>query len=260
MGLRGGRTDPTGTGDGALIFARHGPDLTHQTLMTAEASPDGWREPSLVFAPHSHSDRSPAVTPDGSGLVFASDRPLSGGEDTERYALWLAHRSEGGRWEAPAPLALEGGWAYDARQPAVTADNTLYFSSNAPEGHGEGDIYVAEQVAPGLWGVPRNLGEVINGPGDEHGAFVAPDGSYMILTSAGTRPGNQGGDDLYLSLRTGDGWSEPRALDLPVNTFANEYGAWVSPADGHLYFTSDRYGYAGIFRVSREVAGLPGDQ
>ena len=36
-----------------------------------------------------------------------------------------------------------------------------------------------------------NLGESINGPANEHGAFVAPDGSYMILTSSGGRPGPQ---------------------------------------------------------------------
>ncbi|MFW6078693.1 MAG: hypothetical protein ACODAE_03680, partial [Gemmatimonadota bacterium] len=73
----------------------------------------------------------------------------------------------------------------------------------------------------------------------------------------GERPGRTGGDDLYVSRRTDDGWSEPMPLDLPVNTYANEYGPWVSTADGALYFTSDRYGYAAIFRLDAEQAGLP---
>lgn len=111
--------------------------------------------------------------------------------------------------------------------------------------------------ATGRWGPPRNLGEPIDGPFDEHGAFVAPDGSFMILAASGPRPGSLGGDDLHLSIRTLSGWSTPTALELPVNTFANEHGAWMSPLDGQLYFTSDRYGHADIFRVGAPAAGLP---
>lgn len=214
-----------------------------------------------------HSDRSPDVLPDGSGLVFASDRPARGGEAAEEsdgYRLWFAPRRDSGEWGAPTPVRFEGGWEHDARQPSVTAEGQLYFSSDAPGGHGEGDIYVADPVAPGRWSAPRNLGEPVNGPGDEHGAFVAPDGSYMILASAGERPGRSGGDDLYLSRRDGSGWSQPAALDLPVNTFANEYGAWVSPRDGHLYFSSDRYGHADVFRVDvgilTELGVLPAER
>lgn len=48
---------------------------------------------------------------------------------------------------------------------------------------------------------------------------------------------------------TDSGWSPPTALELPVNTVANEYGGWVSPLEGYIYFTSDRYGHADIFRV-----------
>lgn len=251
-----GASFPTGTPDGALIFARHGPDLSRQTLMIAEPTLDGWRDPRVMAVSGRYSDRSPAVLPDGSGIVFASDRPAGADDDFEGYRLWFASRVASGDWGRPAPVEFHGGWVHDARQPSVTADGTLYFSSDAPGGSGEGDIYVAVSVAPGRWAAPRNLGEPINGPSDDHGAFVAPDGSYMILTSAGERPGHLGGDDLYLSRRTANGWSSPFALELPVNTFANEYGAWVSPVDGRLYFTSDRYGYANIFRLDAGAAGL----
>lgn len=76
----------------------------------------------------------------------------------------------------------------------------------------------------------------------------------MILVSAGSRPDAAGGDDLYLLRREGEGWSPP--LPLPVNSFANEYGPWVTRDGRTLYFTSDRYGTADLFRVEMESLGI----
>jgi Tol biopolymer transport system component len=224
--------------------------------MVATPASSGWQDPRVLFADSRHSDRSPAMFPDGSAILFASDRP-AGADSADHYRLWLARTAGPDAWADPVPVEFDGGWAYDARQPSVTRDGTLYFSSDAPGGWGEGDIWVADRVSPGRWSAPRNLGDAINGPADEHGAFVAPDGSWMVLTSAEIQPGRAGGDDLWLSRRTPDGWSPPVPLGLPVNTFANEYGAWVSPVDGALFFTSDRYGNADIFRLSAREAGLP---
>lgn len=252
-----GASFPTVTPHGALIFSRHGSDLSRQTLMIAQPRERDWDHPEILEAGGEYSDRSPAVMPDGSGIVFASDRPASGEDSPEGYRLWLTPRLGSGDWGQPVLVEFDGGWDHDARQPSITTDGTLYFSSNAPGGRGQGDIYVAVPVEPGRWGIPQSVGEPINSPFDEHGAFVAPDGSYMVLTRASDGPGSLGGDDLYLSLRAEGGWAAPTALTLPVNTFANEYGAWVSPLDGHLYFTSDRYGHADIFRVPVGSAGLP---
>lgn len=255
-----GASFPTGTPNGTLIFARHGPDLSRQTLMIAASDGEGgWRVPAVMALSGSHGDRSPAVLPDGSGIVFASDRPIGQDDEFEGYRLWFAPRLDSGAWGEAAPIVFEGGWPHDARQPSLAGDGTLYFSSDASGGRGEGDIYAAEAdpSASGRWRAPRNLGDPINGPGDEHGAFVAPGGSYLLLTSAGDRQNRgPGGDDLYVSRRTNDGWTTPRPLDLPINTFANEYGAWVSPDGAYLYFSSDRYGYANIFRVEAGAAGL----
>lgn len=253
-----GASFPTGAHDNALIFTRHGPDLSVQTLMTAERSPDGWLEPRPLFDDRGHSDRSPAALPDGSAIVFASNRPV-GADTVDGYRLWITRIGGDGQWAAPTPVAFEGGWNHDARQPAVTHDGTLYFSSDAPGGQGEGDIWAADAVAPGLWSAPRNLPSPVNSTSDEHGTYVSPDGSWMILASGRDHSGREGGDDLWLSRRTGDGWSALEPLRLPVNTFANEYGPWLSPFDGRLYFTSDRYGNADIFSLSAREAGLPRD-
>lgn len=268
-----GASFPTLTPEGEMIFARHGSDLSRQTLMMAV--PDGkggWGDPAVLPFSGDHGDRSPAMLADGTGLVFASDRPVArakaGRESAaptepeeasgqRTYRLWFVPRSASSDWGTPRAVEFDGGWEADARQPSVTADGRLYFSSDAPGGHGEGDIYVADSPGPtGHWGAPRNLDEPINGPGNEHGAFVAQDGRLLLLTSDGGRTGFSGGDDIYVSRSTGDGWSPPLALPLPINTFANEYGAWLSFSDGYLYFSSDRYGHATLLRVETRRLGL----
>lgn len=237
-------TDPEGT----IYFARHGLDLSDPTLMLA-ARGGGRRAVRRLFPTSAHRDRSPYASPDGSRLLFASDRPVPGGDGTgEGFRLWSVERREGA-WSDPVPVVVRD-WRGQARQPAVTADGSLYFSSSdGPAGAGEGDLYLAPRLDDGSHGPPQNLGAPINSAGDEHGVYVSPDGEWMILVSSGGRRGALGGDDLYIAHREGSGWGEPRNLGLPVNTFANEYGPWVSRGGRFLYFTSDRFGTADIFRI-----------
>jgi hypothetical protein len=65
---------------------------------------------------------------------------------------------------------------------------------------------------------------------------VSPDESYMIFTT--TRPGDYGGDDLYVSFRGADGyWGEPINLGPEVNSEVLEYCPMVTPDGKYLFFS-----------------------
>lgn len=64
-------------------------------------------------------------------------------------------------------------------------------------------------------------------------------------------PGHQGGDDLYVHVGSGDSWTAPVNLGLPVNTLANEYGPWMNADGTRLWFTSDRFGSGDVYSVVR---------
>ena len=62
----------------------------------------------------------------------------------------------------------------------------------------------------------------------------------MLFSSYG-REDQQGGGDLYVSVRTPDGsWSPAHNLGEPINTQALEYCPFYEPLSETLYFTSAR--------------------
>jgi outer membrane protein OmpA-like peptidoglycan-associated protein len=71
---------------------------------------------------------------------------------------------------------------------------------------------------------------------------LSPSGDSLVFVS--NRNGSLGGMDLFLSVRQGETWSEPRSLGPTVNSTANE--AYPSfQRNGALVFSSDREGGKG---------------
>ena len=69
--------------------------------------------------------------------------------------------------------------------------------------------------------------------------------------------GLPGDHHFYVTFRTEDGWTELANLGPEVNSFANEYGATLSPDGEYLFFTSDRRPPADIYRVAvAEIAAM----
>jgi hypothetical protein len=118
----------------------------------------------------------------------------------------------------------------------VVADGSLYFTSDRAGGLGGRDVYRAQRLADGSFAEPVNLGSPVNSEGGEGDTFVAPDESYLIVTSR--RPGGIGRGDLYVSFRReGGGWGEPIHLGDGINTDQTEFCPMVTPDGKYLFFT-----------------------
>ena len=106
-----------------------------------------------------------------------------------------------------------------------------------------------------LWRDPTNLAPVINTAADEYGPAVSPDGLTLYFAR---RPAadNGSGLDLYVSVKTPAGWSEPRALDT-INSEGDDLDPVLSSDGGVLYFCSNRPGGSGDYDLweSHRVAG-----
>ncbi len=237
--------DPGGT---TLYFSSYQNDFGHQTMMTTRLEAGAWTQPEPLSFSGTHSDRSPALSPDGFRLLFASQRPIFPGDTAEVYNLWQATLSSNGSWGTPQVLSVSSPSA--DYQPSVT-DTGIFFSSQREGGIGGQDIYFWDGNGPA-----QNLGPPINTDNDEMSVFVARDGSYMVLGSSAGHEGQVGNDDLYVSFFENGEWSEPANLGEPINSFANEYGAFVSGDGQYLYFTSDRHPPANIYRV--EIGNILG--
>ncbi len=73
---------------------------------------------------------------------------------------------------------------------------------------------------------------------------LSKDGQYLYFSS--NRPGGQGGTDIWVSKRNGDGWDEPQNLGPEVNTKGDETFPHIG-TENVLYFSSNGHpGFGGL--------------
>ena len=114
--------------------------------------------------------------------------------------------------------------------PAISKDGrSLYFGSDRAGTLGGVDIYVAQRASEGgPWGMPQNLGPMVNSPVTDNIPSFSRDGHVMFFNS--NRPGSMGVDvDLWASYRThvhdDFAWETPVNLGAGVNTLGFDAGA-----------------------------------
>jgi outer membrane protein OmpA-like peptidoglycan-associated protein len=119
----------------------------------------------------------------------------------------------------------------------MTADGRiLYFTAcNRRDGKGQCDIY-RSLWQDGRWSVPQNLGDPVNTVYSEKHPTISADGRTLLFTS--NRPGGLGSYDIWMSVRSGNRWSQPVNLGDSVNTAGLEQSPFLHPDQRSLYFSS----------------------
>jgi hypothetical protein len=193
-------------------------------------------------------DANPVLSADGHWLFFVSPRPGGfGGSDI--YESFRADVHDDLGWQTPTNLGAgvntssnengTGGYFENGGHPQ------LYFGSNRTGGPGGGsDIYMASLGSDGTWGSTALVAE-LNSTSLDNRPNLRPDGLEIFFYS--TRPGGQGGSDLWTSTRatTDAPWSVPVNLGGVVNTANNDLHPYVSSDGRTLVFDSDRPGGVG---------------
>lgn len=141
-------------------------------------------------------------------------------------------------WSDPVRINL-GDTIYNYLYPAITRDElTMYFSSDMPNGRGDYDIWmVTRKSVDEDFGTPINLGPNINTEGREVFPVLRND-STMYFSSNGL-PG-VGGQDLFMTQRSGRRWSNPQNLGIPINSSYDELSIIYYP-EGESYMLERGY-------------------
>jgi outer membrane protein OmpA-like peptidoglycan-associated protein len=124
-----------------------------------------------------YNETQPAFSPDGRSLYFASNRPGGVGKMDIWRIDWLAT----GEWSVAVALDTAVNSADNEKTPFLHYDNqTLYFTSDRPDGYGSSDLYVSRKKK-GNWQPAQNMRWPINTPAAEGTIYVARDGTtgYM---------------------------------------------------------------------------------
>lgn len=174
---------------------------------------------------------------------YERGRRLSKNEDDINNLGLYETFLQDGEWTEPKPL-LFNNVNYTVSHASLCVDGkTMYFASDMPGGLGGSDLYVSTRDGES-WSTPKNLGPVINTPGNE--TFPTCYSESVLYFSSDGQP-SLGGLDIFKTEKTDDDWSTPSNMNFPVNSTADDFSILFNEGDTSGYLTSNRHGNDRIF-------------
>jgi hypothetical protein len=240
------------TPDGDTVFFDRS-EGSHKTVMVSHRTNGHWSRPQRASFSGRWFDQDPVVAPDGSYLVFNSDRPVrpggkaltqdyfGGGVTAPGANLWRVDRTADG-WGGPVWLG-----------PTINSDAFIDFASIA----GDGTLYFQRWNAAGqamqFWrsaykhGAYQPPERVILGDPVEslHDPSIARDQAFIVF-DYGKVKGGLG--RLSIAFREGDRWGEVIDLGAALNQDL-PWGSHLAP-DGHTLYVTGR---SAIWRISLDA-------
>jgi hypothetical protein len=238
----GSNATPAFTPDGKTVFFTHWHDQSG-TIMVSHLRGAKWSKPEAAPFSGQWRDIEPAMAPDGSYLIFSSNRPaIEGGKAIDGFYqgktqpgqggnLWRVNRTANG-WSKPLRLPDEVNSNTAIYSPSVARSGNLYFNQSDPitkkerlswsqwiDGH-----YTSPEPVSFDDGVTRNFT-----------AAVAPDESFILFS--GHRPPSPDHQAVvFVAFAENHRWKVP----VPFQPYLYGEQERLSPDLKTLYFVSDR--------------------
>ena len=158
--------------------------------------------------------------------------------------IYKAQIDEKGKWNNIERLPFNSD-QYDSGHPTLNKDETqLYFASNMPGSYGETDIYVVDIHSDGTYGIPKNLGPVVNTSQKELFPFI--DENNILYYSSNGHHKSNGKLDIYATKKGGNKtYFNPINLGYPINSNADDFAFVKRPDKRFGHFSSNRKGGKG---------------
>lgn len=218
-----------------LYFMKSIPPHYLYTFFESHFARGRWSAPTILPFSGVWKDSDPVLTPDGSAMLFCSDRPVDG-EDRHHFYIWRVRRTATG-WGAPEFLRGPVNDGFSQVFCSMAANGNLYFTSSR---NGAGYDVWRSRLVGGNYQAAEDLGPTINAPTiSTFEAWIAPDESYLLLGSFG-RPGGLGSSDLFVSYQRGGKWTAPQDLGPGINSTGRDYSPRVTPDGKWLLYTSEK--------------------
>jgi Tol biopolymer transport system component len=238
-----GEACPAFTPDGNTVYFDVG-----SMILVSHREHGTWSKPAIAPFSGQWLDHDPAMSPDGSYLVFVSNRPIQPGADALGATvhgkfmpgrgghLWRVDR-KGDGWGTPVHLPEAVNASDRTYAPSIAADGSLYFIH--PDQQGVFHIY-SSAFAHGAY-QPAALVSVGDPSAATYDPAIAPDQSFMIFNLSTSKTGDMGG--FQIAFREGDHWGKPIDLGEAINGKPGKWSQWgahIGPDRHTLYYTSDR--------------------
>lgn len=238
----GSNQSPTFTPDGKTVFFTHWHDHNGE-IMVSHLRGGKWSKPETApFSGH-WRDIEPAMAPDGSYLVFASNRPaVEGGQPIDGFFQGKTQPGAGGNlwrvnwtgkgWSKPVRLPDEVNSNTATYSPSVARSGNLYFNQSDPVTKRERLCW--SQWIDGHYTAPEPV-SFDDGETTSFTAAVAPDESF-ILFSGHRPPSPDHTAVVFVAFAENHRWKAP----VPFKPYLYGEQERLSPDLKTLYFVSDR--------------------
>lgn len=225
-----------------------------EDLFFIEKKDGMWSVPQLMPEPinTTSNDGAASFSADGQMMVYGACGREDGVGSCDLYISYL----DGNKWSKPVNMGnVVNSSSWDAHSTISYDGNKIIFISNRAGGYGSGDLYMTEQNIFGDWGIPVNMGSILNTPFDEASPFISQDGKTLYFASYG-HPG-YGDYDVFKSVYENGKWSVPVNLGRPLNTTGDDKYFTIGGSGELGYFSSDRDGNLDLFEIEIPEAMRP---
>ena len=233
---------PAFTPDGSTLYFQRSTPRGGIILVTQRRG-NGWSKPKIAPFSGVWSDIEPAMAPDGSFLIFVSNRPATAeGEALQGFYngslqdggnMWRVDR-RGDSWSEPIHLPETVNRSANVFAPSIASDGSLYFMDTFGEKRRFRLYY--SQYREGSYQAAQAL-PFSDGTYTDVDPAVASNGSFLIFGS-GRPPAKS--VDLFIVRQTNGVWGEPIHLGDTINTPGSDAEPRLSPDQQTLYFSSER--------------------
>lgn len=175
---------------------------------------------------------------DGAYSTMAQFKTEFGDQDAA-YTHWLQAFHAQNREQAVG-ISPKINTAVEEYSAVITADDqTIYFCRNVGTDKINEDIYVATRDEKGNWQTATPIQELIT-PDNEAPEAISADGNQMLVFFEGR---------IGTSVKTKDGWSEPKPLNKNINRSHWQADARVTADGKAIIFTAE----VGVMRGNKDI-------
>jgi OOP family OmpA-OmpF porin len=187
-----------------------------------------------------YDEQNPVLSPDGNTLYFTiGNHPANTAGKKDPGDIWISTK-EGTRWTVPVhggPLLNDR--AYNAVAGFSPDGQQLFLHGHySPGSIAKTQGISVSRNSGGTWSRPDNITipYFLNKSGTLCGA-LSDDNTVFIFSAESY--GTYGVDDIYVSLRQGGKWTEPKNLGASINTQFQELSPSLSADNRTLFFCSN---------------------
>lgn len=230
-----------------LYFVRAKPNgkakerMLGQEIWSIERNGDSWSEPKSIFSAANDLGNNGVI---GSSFDGNKVYVFNSIQSRRKLARGIAYveKQDDGSWGDLKRLQIDGfeiGEGYYSFY--VNQNEDVLLISMAPDNSTiNEDLFVSTKDSSGKWSEVQSLGAKINTKGVELSPFITEDKTALYFASNGH--GGEGGVDIFVSYRLGEGWKDwtaPVNLGAEINSpFFDGY--FMIGNNREVFFVSDR--------------------